>query len=100
MSGSLDLDPKDPTDDDVFGWDFSAKLINGDVLNPANTPTIWSEPVGITVVGSPTTDSNAGSVYAKLSGGIAGTIYKVACTVVTANSETYTRRLEFLVTPR
>ncbi len=96
----MTIDPKDPSDADVFGWDFTAKLLNGDTLTTGNTPTIWSEPVGIRVVGSPTVDTVRGSIYAKLDGGIAGTIYNVACTVVTANAETFTRRLSVLVTPR
>lgn len=95
----MTIDPKDPMDEDVFGWDFSAKLLNGDELDPANQPTIWSEPGGISVVGTPTVDTSAGSIYAKLSGGVSGTVYLVACSVTTANAEKYTRRLSFLVKP-
>jgi hypothetical protein len=95
----MTIDPKDPTDEDVFGWDFTAKLLNGDQLDPNNQPTIWSEPAGITVVDTPTVDVSGGSVYAKLGEGIPGTIYNVACTVITANDEKYTRRLSFLVKP-
>jgi len=96
----MTIDPKDPTDVDTFGWDFSAKMDSGDTLDTAQTVTIQSEPIGITLVSGPTFDVPNNSIYAELGGGLSGVIYAVACTVSTVQGRTYTRRLTFTVQPR
>lgn len=93
----MTIDPKDPTDVDTFGWDFTAKMETGDTLDTGQPVTIASEPIGITVVSGPTFDVPNNSIYAELGGGLSDVIYAVACTVSTVQGRTYTRRLSFMV---
>lgn len=95
----MDIDPKDPTDVDTFGWDFTAKIEGGDTLDSGKPVTIQSDPVGITVVSGPTFDVPNNSIYAELGGGLSDVIYNVSCTVSTVQGRTWTRRLSFMVQP-
>jgi hypothetical protein len=90
--------PKDPNDKDLFAFDFSQWLPNAPIADAiSGTPTITVLPAGLTIgavnlVGS--------TVWVWLSGGTAGTTYRVICTANTTQGRTVNRSETLMVMPR
>jgi hypothetical protein len=84
---------KDPGADLPFAWDWSAWLSDGETIT---AQTITAD-AGITV-SAPTED--LGVVTVRISGGTAGTTYKVACRITTSGGNIDERTKRIMVRDR
>lgn len=93
---------KDPTANVIYTVDWSEYLATGDTLSSA-TITIQDVDGDITALQHPTDagtdvaiiDSN--KVAFRLSGGSAGFVYNIACSVITTDGDTDTRHFRVIV---
>jgi len=88
-----DTHVKDPDANLPYEWDWSAWLSDGETIT---AQTITADP-GITI-GAPT--EALGVVAVRISGGTAGTTYKVACRITTSGGNIDERTKRIMVRDR